>query len=86
MNSYMPDYEQDYDTHCPHCDHTPVHLRDCGELGCDDGYFDEYEDDAINYSPGECLTRCDTCNGTGIEMWCPSCGQDPRKVRKEVKA
>lgn len=52
MNSCTPDYEEDYDRRCPKCGHTPTRFRDC-LAGCDDGYFDLYEDDPINYMPGE---------------------------------
>lgn len=72
----MNDYEIDSDLDCPRCNHTPTHYRRCGVIGCDDGYFDEYDDDPINYGPGEALTRCSTCHGSGIERWCPSCGAD----------
>lgn len=72
----MSDYEIDTDTACQQCGHSPIHWRRCERIGCDDGYYDEYEDDAINYSPGEVLTKCETCHGTGIERWCPQCGAD----------
>lgn len=52
----------------------------CGHLlwhhhcdsGCDDGWIDAHEEDAINYSPGEEI-RCRQCRGTGIVSWCPRC-------------
>lgn len=67
------DYELD-DLACPACGHEPTHSRCCGE--CDDGYNDEYDDDPINFTPGESLIRCAECHGTGIERWCPQCGAD----------
>lgn len=66
------DYEIDDEFSCPKCNHSPIHWRRCNQ--CEDGYIDEYEDDAINYSPFEKLTLCETCLGTAIESWCPGCG------------
>lgn len=66
------DYELD-ELDCPKCQHQ-LHYRHCQE--CDDGFIDEYDDDPINYAPGEELTRCRTCLGTGIQRWCPGCGTD----------
>jgi len=70
----MEDYEEDYDECCPKCDHSPTHYRQCEN--CDEGYIDEYENDAINFAPGESLIRCDECYGTGVIEWCPKCGYD----------
>jgi hypothetical protein len=70
------DYDFDYDIDCSRCGHSPTHSRRCTELGCEDGVIDLYEyDDPINFSPGE-MGRCETCQGTGIERWCPKCGLD----------
>lgn len=68
----MEDYEQDYEDHCPKCEHSPVHFRDC--TSCEDGYNDEYESDPINFTPGESLIKCDECLGSSVEVWCPKCG------------
>jgi len=54
----------------------------CEECGADmegddcpncygEGEFDLYEDDPINYAPGETRT-CEECGGTGIVWWCPN--------------
>lgn len=72
--------EDDFDVdeiHCPKCG-TNTRSRHCRALYCDDGYIDEYEDDAINFSPGESLVKCDECHGTGIQRWCPDCGWEWR--------
>ena len=69
----MEDYEIDDEVSCPLCDHSPLHYRDCTNW-CDDGYFDESDDDAINYTPGESFRECEECHGTGVEWWCPKCG------------
>lgn len=69
-------YEQDYDHACPKCGHEPIQYRDCTGWNCDDGYADEYEDDPINFRPGESLYKCEECSGTGVEVWCPKCGED----------
>lgn len=71
----MCDYEVDDEVHCPKCKHSPLHHRDCTNW-CDDGYFDESEDDPINFMPGEELTMCRECMGTGVEWWCPNCGSN----------
>ena len=67
------DYDIDYDQECPKCGHAPIHSRTCNNF-CDDGWFDEVDDDPINFMPGESFERCRECLGTGIEVWCPSCG------------
>ena len=48
---------------CPTCG-LPLVWEDCWN-GCDDGYFDEYDYDPINYSPGEYMRPCDICHGIG---------------------
>lgn len=69
------DYEIVHDYHCPSCGHSPLHHRDCTNF-CEDGYFDECDDDPINFYPGESLRICHECNGTGHEVWCPNCGDN----------
>lgn len=59
------DVEVDYDETCPKCGHSPTHSRTCDAPYCEDGLIDMYEDDPINFSPGEESKRCDECNGTG---------------------
>jgi len=69
------DYELD-DVACPKCGHSPTHSRRCTQLGCNDGYIDMHEhDDPLWYDEGE-EEKCDECNGTGVEKWCPKCGFD----------
>ncbi len=70
------DFEQDYDLSCPTCGHSPLHNRTCENLWCDDGLIDENDDDPINFLPGESLSNCDECKGTGVEWWCPGCGEN----------
>lgn len=41
--------------------------------GCDDGWFDEYEDDAINFAPGEEYRQCSQCEGKGGWLVCGNC-------------
>lgn len=69
----MSEYYDD-DLVCPNCHHYPTRARAC--IHCDDGWLDEYEDDPVNYAPGEEYERCQECNGSGIERWCPECGID----------
>ena len=68
------EYEVDFERNCPKCGHNPIHYRDCMNLGCDEGYFDESDDDPINFFPGEMISECSDCHGTGVEVWCPACG------------
>lgn len=44
--------------------------EECPECG-GEGYFDEYEDDPINYFPGEEYIKCGLCRGTGSVFVCP---------------
>lgn len=67
------DYDIESDLTCPKCGHSPLHSRYCTNW-CDDGYHDEYDDDPINFIPGESLIPCQECKGTGVERWCPGCG------------
>lgn len=43
--------------------------------GCDDGWFDEYEDDPINCDPGD-LEPCSECRGEGGWVVCGPCNID----------
>lgn len=80
----MSDYQQDYETRCPHCGHSPTHWRECQELGCNEGQIDVFDEDPLWYSPGETET-CTACYGTGIEQWCPKCGADVMAGAVEVE-
>lgn len=70
----MIDYELDDESVCPQCGNEYIHYRTCNE--CEDGFIDEYEDDAINYAPHTEYRRCSECLGTGLQQWCPKCGAD----------
>lgn len=72
--SFSDDYDLD-DRPCPKCNHHFTHSRICDSLYCEDGYIDESEEDPINLCPGEEYTKCAECGGTGIQWWCPSCGE-----------
>lgn len=52
---------------CALC-HYEMEWGDCGGLGCEDGYYDAYEDDPNFYDPGD-LAVCPQCNGRG-GAWC----------------
>ena len=43
--------------------------------GCEDGYFDAYEDDPINNSEGD-LGMCRECGGEGGFVVCLVCNKD----------
>ena len=65
-----------YDDPCPKCEGNIVLYRECGAIGCEDGYYDGHEyDDPLWYDPGE-MVKCAECNGRGRHIWCRSCGWD----------
>lgn len=71
------DDELDHDDMpCPACGAHEVRSRGCDAVDCEDGYIDEYEQDPLNFSPGEEYTVCSECLGTGILRWCAKCGCD----------
>ncbi|HEU5023129.1 MAG TPA: hypothetical protein VFT60_14615 [Bryobacteraceae bacterium] len=43
--------------------------------GCDEGYFDAYDDDPINEDPGT-FERCGECRGKGGFTVCAECNID----------
>ena len=43
--------------------------------GCDEGYFDAYEDDPINEDPGT-FEACSECHGRGGFRVCMQCNLD----------
>jgi hypothetical protein len=43
--------------------------------GCDDGYFDAYEDDPLWYDEGE-MEVCSECGGQGGWTVCGQCNQN----------
>ena len=67
------DVEHD-DLTCPECGSEEVYSQPCW-MGCDDGFFDGYEDDPLWYDPGE-MVVCSECGGRGFYRWCQNCGKD----------
>lgn len=43
--------------------------------GCDEGFFDEYEDDPITCEPGD-YSSCPECKGNGGWQVCGECCKD----------
>ncbi len=72
----MSDYEEDYELSCPKCGHCPLHNRDCAEIFCNEGFIDQSDEDPINFMPEESEYLCAECKGTGVEWWCPNCGEN----------
>ena len=72
------------DIKCPHCAHFPCRARDCIEIGCNEGCIDDFDDDPLWFSPGD-FHLCGECRGTGVVMWCPSCGNDPRYPSRRMR-
>lgn len=44
---------------------------DCWQIDCEEGYYDEYEEDPINFAPGS-YRKCETCEGKGGWWYCPN--------------
>lgn len=76
MSAYLDDDIEDIDKPCPNCKAPTTRIKPCTVFGCDEGYIDEYEDDPINYAPGESFSECSECHGFGVHHWCPQCGYD----------
>lgn len=77
-------YDIDFETSCKKCGHDRVHYRSCINF-CNEGYHDEHDDDPINSPiPGIEYRICVECRGTGIERWCPKCGENLSGVEAEV--
>lgn len=53
---------------CPVC-MAEMEWVECYQVGCEDGYYDAWEDDPLWYSPGE-TERCETCQGKGGWLQC----------------
>ncbi len=60
---------------CPQCGGS-FRVRSC-EICSGEGEIDLYEEDAINFSPGE-TEYCEDCHGRGFDEWCPNCGDVSR--------
>ncbi len=56
--------------YCRKCG-TEAEWVDCWN-GCDEGFFDGYDEDPLWYNPGD-LVRCDVCGGRGGWLVCPTC-------------
>ncbi len=56
---------------CCLCDEE-AEWRDC-DACCGDGFLDGYEDDPINFAPGEDVT-CHMCGGNGGDRICTTTG------------
>ncbi len=84
----MSDLDDDYDIcdeACPKCGESAVRSRSCQVFDCDDGWIDEYHDDPINFLPGEEISMCHECCGTGVERWCSKCGCDITRLEYEKR-
>lgn len=69
----MSDEWEYADKPCPNCGEE-MRSSSC-YAGCDDGYFDGYEDDPLWYDEGD-MIPCNECNATGYLVWCAACGWD----------
>ena len=64
-----PDEEPDWH-YCPHCGND-MDWADCWMIDCEDGEYDLYEEDCINYGPGT-YAKCQECDGNGGWWYCPN--------------
>lgn len=55
---------------CPKCGGFALHFK-CWN-GCDDGWFDMYDEDPLYYDPGD-QEPCDVCDGKGSYWVCQNC-------------
>ena len=55
--------------------------EDCWN-GCDEGYFDGYDDDPLWYDPGD-LILCSECGGRGGYLACPNAEHHERAETEE---
>jgi len=75
--THSPDCEYEQTgSPCPFCGHSPLHTRNCEH--CDDGYVELYDEDPLWYDEDD-IEACEHCRATGVLIWCPSCGKDPRE-------
>jgi hypothetical protein len=44
---------------------------ECIAIDCEQGWYDEYEEDPINCNPGD-MARCGECDGKGGWWFCPN--------------
>lgn len=66
----VPHYEPE--THgCAKCG-GEMEWADCWMIDCEDGYYDIYDEDPVNNSPGDMAT-CQECGGRGGWWFCRSC-------------
>lgn len=75
-----PDYE-DFSGECKYCESDTLRFRRCDTCGGQGfrNYLDAPEEWGED-CPGlrDHLITCTTCNGDGVEVWCPKCGKDIR--------
>lgn len=67
------DYDEPQYHFCKKCGNEMA-WADCWQINCEEGQYDEYEDDAINFAPGS-YRNCETCKGKGGWWYCenPAC-------------
>lgn len=66
------DFDEEDDT-CPECG-TPMEWSPCHMIDCEEGNYDLYEEDPINYDPGT-YAACSECDGEGGSWYCPKCSK-----------
>lgn len=57
---------------------------ECYSLGCDNGFVDEYDDDPINYAPGEEFSKCRVCDGKGGYYVCTTPERHPQPTKDHL--
>lgn len=74
----QPDPSDDIAT-CSVCG-AEMFWEDCWK-GCDDGYFDEYDCDPVNFTEGDEMTPCDECHGKGGYLTCSALPHSDEQMR-----
>jgi DnaJ-class molecular chaperone len=68
---------------CPRCGSDDMEWEEC--YVCDgEGEFDAYDDDPINYAPGEEYEMCRECSGNGGFLVCQSCISRAEQLEKKT--
>lgn len=72
--------DDDYDEEpaCKHCGYQ-LDWAECHMIDCEDGWYDDYEEDCINNDPGTYVI-CRECNGKGGHWYCANKDCNPPQL------
>jgi hypothetical protein len=80
------DFGDDEPISCPACGHSPTRSRHCGVCGGEgtrelQDAPEEWGEDIM--AEENRLIGCRECDSTGIERWCPKCGADYWRAKRD---